>query len=318
MRGALKFKKTQVPRQAGELARLRVAQGPDLGAIFVITHKRVTLGRGDECDVVMTDLKASRVHAEIFITQNGWQIKDLESANGILVNNHAVKQSPLTMKDLVTIGETIVEFVTSEANTQILNAPLKSFSEIQSDFAHRISSVNPSQGGNKDAQKKKNLMIGVVLVGLFLLFGVDNKSTKKPTQKGKGAGSEKGADLAAYLPKAESTKIVETLFKDGMREYFVGNYSRAKTQFETVLQIVPTHNLAKIYLENCNKSLEGLVKLYLERGKKAFQAGKLRESKGHFERVMRILFRDQTNPAFIESKDQYEKLVKMMSEEQTE
>lgn len=317
MKGALKFKKTQVPRQTGELARLKVAQGPDLGSIFVITSKKVTMGRGDECDVVMTDLKASRVHAEISIIQNGsWQIKDLESANGILLNNKAVKQAPLSMRDLVTIGETIVEFVTSENSTQILNAPLRSFAEIQSELAHRVSTLTPSAPNHQETQKKRNLTLGVVLIGLFLMFGMDNKTVKKPNKKSKE--TERSTDLATYLPKADSTRTVETLFKDGMREYFVGNYGRAKTQFETVLQIVPTHNLAKIYLENCNKSLEGLVKLYLERGKKAFQAGKLHEAKGHYERVMRILFRDQSNPAFIESKDQYEKLVKMMSEEQTE
>ena len=46
MPNAIRFKQTQVSRQNGELARLKVVQGPDYGAVYVICGARATIGRG--------------------------------------------------------------------------------------------------------------------------------------------------------------------------------------------------------------------------------------------------------------------------------
>ena len=59
-----RFRVQNVARQAGELARFRVAKGPDRGSIFVLRDSRVTIGRGEDSDIMIGDLKASRFHAE--------------------------------------------------------------------------------------------------------------------------------------------------------------------------------------------------------------------------------------------------------------
>jgi hypothetical protein len=41
----------------------------------------------------------------------------------------------------------------------------------------------------------------------------------------------------------------------------------------------------------------------------------LRDAKSHYERVKRLLFKDQTNPSYIEARDQYEKVLKVMKGE---
>ena len=77
----------------------------------------------EETDVVISDLKASRVHAELLGSQVGWAVQDKGSANGILHNGKTVRNAVLKSNDTIGIGETILEFITSEVGTMILTAP---------------------------------------------------------------------------------------------------------------------------------------------------------------------------------------------------
>ena len=68
--------------------------------------------------------------------------------------------------------------------------------------------------------------------------------------------------------------------------------------------MVPGHRLATIYLENANKSIEDEVRFHMEKGKKGLKSGKLKDAKGHYEAILRLLYRDQSSASFIEAKDQ--------------
>src|SRR5690242_14810060 len=113
MGSALKFKQNNVPRQQGEQARLKVLQGPDYGSLYVIIGNKASIGRGEENDIVISDLKASRRHAEVTLGQKGWVINDLGSSNGILYGGKATRTTPLRNSDAFTLGETTLEFVVS-------------------------------------------------------------------------------------------------------------------------------------------------------------------------------------------------------------
>jgi pSer/pThr/pTyr-binding forkhead associated (FHA) protein len=328
MANALRFKHTNAPRQSGELARLKVIQGPDFGAVYVLTGPKVSIGRGEENDIVISDLKASRNHAEVFTTTAGWMIKDKGSSNGILFNGKATREAKLKINDTVTMGETTLEFTTSEVGTMMLVAPPRTMAQVQAEQkllqerqekmgamglaglfgAGSASSPGPPQAGGGLFKNKRALAIIGVGVVLFFVLGDENKPAKPA---GKKQDSDAARDLAAYLPNnPEVGKASETLFKDGLREYFLGNYNRARTQFETVLQISPGHAMATLYLENCDLAVKNEVKVHLEYGKKSSGSGKLRDARAHYERVMRLLHKDQTNPAYIEAKEQFEKVLK--------
>ena len=321
----MRFKQLSVGRQIGEQARFKVVQGPDYGATYVITGPKALIGRGEENDVVISDLKASRVHAELSAIAGGWIVRDKGSANGILHNGRATREAKIVIGDTVTLGETTLEFSTSEAGTQMLVAPPRSMEQIQGDQASlnqrkkKLGAMGIFSGGDTStstpgtpaAQKNKRLLLlgGVAALGLLFFLGED-----PPAKKSKKKGTDP-KNLAAFLPDVPYNKEVDMIFKDGLREYFSKNYSRARTQFETVLQISPGHNLATLYLENCAKEVESEIKVHLEYGKKAFDAGKLRDARGHYARVMRLLHKDQSNPAYIESKEQLEKVNKVISGE---
>lgn len=69
------------------------------------------IGRESSNDINIPDINASRVHAEIRMEPTGsWIITDLQSMNGLYVNGHKVKTSPLRDADIITIGTTELEF----------------------------------------------------------------------------------------------------------------------------------------------------------------------------------------------------------------
>ena len=73
--------------------------GPWRGAVLRI-------GRRDDCDIVLLDPLASRVHATLVSTGAGLEIIDNVSINGTFVNGRRVLRSPLRDGDVVTFGNT--------------------------------------------------------------------------------------------------------------------------------------------------------------------------------------------------------------------
>lgn len=344
MGAALKFKQERVARQSGEIARLKVVQGPDLGSVFIVTGNRVVIGRGEDCDVVLSDLKTSRHHAELVQSQSGWVIQDMGSANGIAYNGRGVKNSSIKTKDTISLGDTILEFVSAESGTLMLVSSATTPAQIQSEQENldqqraRIRAMSKFGGLAKNVPRpdqltqaisrtpppvsnlarkipfnappgfdpKRLLLIAAVLVGGYFLIMDNPPRAKKPSKK-----DDESRDLASYLPATDSPVVertAELFFKNGFREYNVGNYLRARTQFENVLQMSPGHPLAKLYLANSNLRIEEEVKNHLDLGRKDFEAGKLKAARGHYEAIQRLLFRDPTNPAFAEAADQLKRI----------
>jgi hypothetical protein len=319
---AIRIKQTNVPRQSGEQARLKVVQGPDYGATYVLTGAQASVGRGEDADVVISDLKASRKHATLTMGAAGWSVKDLGSANGILHNGKNTRSANLKSNDTITLGETTLEFMASEQGTQMLVAPPRSLSQLQAEQAafaaqkKKVGAFSGDSGAAGGAQggllknKKVLLAVGGAAV-IFLMLPDDNKPAKKPPKRDPAAKTE---NLEQYLPGANVTdKSAEQFFKEGFREFTSGNYMRAKTQFETVLQMNPSHRLSLLYLENADKAIKEDVKKTLEAAKKNTSAGRLREARGNYESVLRMLFKDQTDPSYIEAKDQLDKVNKMIA-----
>jgi hypothetical protein len=66
--------------------------GPLNGERWVI-RTSMTIGRGDECDIVIPDRKISRQHARVSPTAEGILLEDLDSKNGTHHNGNAIKGS---------------------------------------------------------------------------------------------------------------------------------------------------------------------------------------------------------------------------------
>ncbi len=317
MKGALKFKHTDIPRQSGELARLRVVQGPDVGAIFVVNRAQVTMGRGEEADIQLSDLKTSRAHAKLTFFGGAWKVDDLGSSNGILLNGLATRSTNLRTGDVIGLGESLLELVGAEVGTQILRAPMKSAQQIQAEAdafqAHvqRVRSVGSAAKSSTPAGAGLPKPVKLALFAALALGGVWFFSQGGSEQVIKEAKKKDlvARDPASYIKKNDAISLAaDQFFKEGYREFREGNYLRAKQKFETVLQMSPGHGLALQLLNSSKTQIDGQVKKYLENGKQSMELCKLKEAQGDFASVTNLLYRDQSNPNYIEAQDQIKKI----------
>ncbi len=327
MANAIRFKHTLAPRQPTERARLRVISGPDQEAIYVVTASNAMIGRGEENDIVIGDLRASRIHALLSVTPQGYLVEDKSTSNGIIINGEAVKRVSLRLGDVFTLGETTFQFVAQDVGSSQNTSQIRSQTQILDEhkrynaLSARSSSIRGGSVQDSDLlQSKSARLVGFALVLLTVIFiyfeyidspGLTTGEVKKESIES-GTNSPEITNLAAYLPRSKPSKTAVILFKDGVREFFDGNYNRAKTQFETVLQIRPDYPLARVYLDKCINAVKDEVNARMVLGSKTLNSGKLRESRSHYDRVMRLLSRDLMNPNYIEAKEQYEKISQKM------
>lgn len=90
----------------GKPARLTVLRGPQVGVSIGLSDAsgQLSIGRSPKCEVFLNDMTVSRRHAMIERTPAGYQITDLNSFNGIWVNNKNVTSTILKDGDIIQIG----------------------------------------------------------------------------------------------------------------------------------------------------------------------------------------------------------------------
>ena len=71
---------------------------------FEIEKPEILIGRSEECDLVLPNISVSREHAIIRLNEQGAEVLDANSENGISVNNQKVKQQQLKSKDEILVG----------------------------------------------------------------------------------------------------------------------------------------------------------------------------------------------------------------------
>ena len=72
----------------------------------------ITMGRGKDNDIILLDGVVSRHHSRVYFDGPDVIIEDLNSANGILVNDNRVFLRALQDKDVIKIGKTKIYFST--------------------------------------------------------------------------------------------------------------------------------------------------------------------------------------------------------------
>jgi membrane-bound lytic murein transglycosylase D len=88
---------------ASSLVRVRIATTPPDNREFRFSHP-FRIGRAEDCEVSIASSYVSRTHAEVFLEDGQWWIRDLASANGMFVNNSRVERSPIPNTLAVRLG----------------------------------------------------------------------------------------------------------------------------------------------------------------------------------------------------------------------
>jgi len=101
----------------GEIAE---GAGGQVGSLVLPDGRRVrlgehptVLGRNSYCTVPLADPRASRRHAEIRATADGFLVVDLDSMNGTKVNGVPVREHVLHDGDEIAVGATVMRFEAS-------------------------------------------------------------------------------------------------------------------------------------------------------------------------------------------------------------
>lgn len=125
---ALARKKTndKRPNTASESDRphaFLVLQG-DEQTRYAITTDTWRIGRGGDNDLTIPDHSVSRQHAEIHRNANGgFTILDLESLNGVFVNDKKIRSKHILEGDLIDVGDVSFRFTLRDAPSSSQEAP---------------------------------------------------------------------------------------------------------------------------------------------------------------------------------------------------
>ena len=92
------------------MPEFRVVTGYGKGFKYTITEEVITIGRSKDNHIVLFDHTASRRHAKVRKTPDGYLLMDLDSHNGTLVNGSRVTSRILRHNDLVEIGTSVLSF----------------------------------------------------------------------------------------------------------------------------------------------------------------------------------------------------------------
>ena len=210
--------------------------------------------------MILSDIKASRKHAELSVVGGVATITDLGSSHGFAINGVQQKQAQLKSGDKVGLGGTVLEFIGSVefgATQMIMRPPVQAAKVIgtinsQSGLTQFIPRPVPAgQQAAQDAQGKpkkeqgfleKNKKLVLMLMVLMALTGgrvqqVDQRRQKKGEAisaadrcglEGSGECPQEGEDTSN-----QAFKEAEIYFAIGKRELRAENWLRAETTFQT-------------------------------------------------------------------------------------
>ena len=86
---------------------LTMTQGPRSGTNYLLSEAAENkIGRGIDCDVVLADPLCSRVHAELFVEDDRWMVRDASSRNGTYVDDARIETVELSAGKRIRLGST--------------------------------------------------------------------------------------------------------------------------------------------------------------------------------------------------------------------
>ncbi|MBO5650510.1 MAG: DUF3662 domain-containing protein [Selenomonas sp.] len=91
-----------------KLVSLKVVAGPDKDAYLEFGEGQIYIGRREKNEFILTDTKASRLHAWIAYENHRHVLYDAQSTNGTLVNGEPVESICLCSGDEIQIGTTLL------------------------------------------------------------------------------------------------------------------------------------------------------------------------------------------------------------------
>jgi len=140
-------------------------------------EKSVVLGRDEDCDIPIEHGNVSRRHAEVYIENSGWWVRDLGSSNGTYMNGKAVNKERLSGRVSFTLARDGPEVIaTVDEVAQNSTPPPKRMDE------YYLGSHSSDEGAGdrtifirkalKDVRRKHRYTVAIVVVASLVLLAV--------------------------------------------------------------------------------------------------------------------------------------------------
>jgi len=116
--GELAWSEPAAPRDTSNLDELdknstgllTISQNGVICGEYTLNMQSYIIGRSEDCSIVVNSAYLSRHHALLAHNSDGWVLSDLNSTNGITVNDRFVRVCRLKHGDLVGIGNYLMRF----------------------------------------------------------------------------------------------------------------------------------------------------------------------------------------------------------------
>lgn len=273
---AMRTELLQSPFERERVApKLKVLSGPATQQEFFATGLRVTVGRGEQNNVVLGDSAMSRNHFEIVKNPDeSFLIRDLDSANGTSLNGQPIREAALFHQDRIEVGKSVIQFNCQDAQPKpqrhMIVATAETFRGKQLDEKTSLAAFQLDQS----TRFFTRVSIGAALICLPLIGVLVALSLRQPVASAQ-APATSSAPTAATIPahKAKATK----LYFEGVDAMKLRDWSGAEAKFKRAkamdesLQIDAQLELLK---------REALAQQSLERAKGLSEEGKLDELNG--------------------------------------
>ncbi|MCX6557819.1 MAG: FHA domain-containing protein [Candidatus Aminicenantes bacterium] len=80
--------------------------------VFYLTKEKVLIGKLPENDIELKDNTVSRQHCQLQRAGKSFKLSDMKSTNGCFVNGQRVQHRMLEVGDKITVGRTVISFLT--------------------------------------------------------------------------------------------------------------------------------------------------------------------------------------------------------------
>jgi len=301
--------------------RWTIVSGGMKGAVRVMTQSQFTIGRNPECEfIIANDPKCSRRQAGVRVTSRGCEVTSLNDKNPIMVNGREVEHALLNEGDVLTLGETEVQF--SMAAAQYPAAAPHMAAPAQTQLAYASPQpMSPSPRGRtprtpKKSNSKRFIIYGVVGLLLYWVFGTE---VKKKEELGLRTEQQMNADIesATKIKEARESENAKRLnpsimarqaqenYVRGFRDYRKGQYERSMTSFQACLALDPSHVLCNRYMRLSQRKFNEMIQYYVLLGRKYRDQNQFQSCRAAFRNVM-VMVKDANNETYKLAKANYE------------
>ena len=97
-------------RQKTRVHRLHQTEGPDAPKLFLLDESESIVGRSGSCSIRIDSSLVSRQHMSIRWDSGEYVIRDLDSHNGIYLNEVPVHSASLRDGDSIQLGDVLLRY----------------------------------------------------------------------------------------------------------------------------------------------------------------------------------------------------------------